>query len=70
MITRPIPDECKPIKQQIKEAMQEIALRRPGRTRLVYDRATKTIVAIDRSGMKAPSGLNITSQDADVFCNV
>jgi len=52
--------------QMIREAMQAIAERRPGRTKLVYDKAQRTIVAVPASG-QAPQGLNITAEDADMF---
>ena len=32
--------------QMIQEAMKAIAERRPGRTKLVYDKAKRTIVAV------------------------
>ena len=50
----------------IKEAMQAIALRKPGRTKLVYDKVKKTIVAVSASDQTV-SGLNISSEDADMF---
>ena len=53
-------------KEMIKEAMQSIAQRRPGRTKLVYDKATKTIVAVS-STTQTPAGLKISSEDADMF---
>lgn len=53
-------------KEMIKEAMQAIAQRRPGRSKLVYDKASKTIVAVSTSASVA-AGLNISSEDADMF---
>jgi hypothetical protein len=53
-------------KEMIKEAMQAIALRKPGRTKLVYDKVKKTIVAVSASDQTV-SGLNISSEDADMF---
>ena len=53
-------------KEMIKEAMQAIAQRKPGRTKLVYDKATKTIVAVS-STTQVPAGLKISSEDADMF---
>lgn len=53
-------------KEMIKEAMQAIAQRKPGRSRLVYDKASKTIVAVSSTGTTA-AGLNISSEDADMF---
>ena len=38
------------MKNEIKEAMKEIAQRKPGRKRLVYQKSTKTIVIVDQSG--------------------
>lgn len=55
------------MKELIQKAMRRIARRKPGRTRLVYDRATKTIMVVDRSGNKTPSGLIITDTEADLF---
>lgn len=52
--------------EMIKEAMQAIAQRRPGRSKLVYDKASKTIVAVSTTGTKG-AGLNISSEDADMF---
>jgi len=54
-------------KEMIKEAMQAISQRKPGRTKLVYDKGTKTIVAVSTTGY-VPTGLNISSEDADMFC--
>ncbi len=53
-------------KEKIREAMQAIALRRPGRNKLVYDKSKKTIVAISSSDTTTP-GLNITAEEADMF---
>ena len=53
-------------KEMIKEAMQAIAQRRPGRSKLVYDKTSKTIGAVSTSGSVA-AGLNISSEDADMF---
>lgn len=39
--------------------------RRPGRTRLVYDKMKKTIMAVSASSSVA-TGLNISSEDADM----
>lgn len=38
------------IKKSIKKAMQRIVIRKPGKSRLVYDKATRTIVIV--SGKK------------------
>ncbi len=53
-------------KEMIKEAMQAIAQRKPGRSKLVYDKTTKTIVAVSATG-RHPTGLSISSEDADMF---
>ena len=53
-------------KEMIKEAMQAIAQRRPGQSKLVYDKTSKTIVAVSTSG-SVVAGLNISSEDADMF---
>lgn len=52
--------------QMIGEAMKSIAERRPGRTKLVYDKTRRTIVAV-AEGTQAPRALNITADDADMF---
>src|SRR3954463_7926640 len=55
--------------QMIREAMKSIAERRPGRTKLVYDKTKRTIVAVTE-GTQAPRALNITADDADMFAVV
>jgi len=55
-------------KEKIREAMQAIASRRPGRNKLVYDKISKTIVAVS-STERMPTGLNITAEEADMFMN-
>src|SRR5258705_11563258 len=52
--------------QMIREAMKSIAERRPGRTKLVYDKTKRTIVAV-AEGSQTPRALNITADDADIF---
>lgn len=52
--------------QMIREAMEAIAQRRPGRTKLVYDKTRRTIVAV-ATGDQSARGLNITAEDADMF---
>ena len=52
--------------QMIREAMKAIAERRPGRSKLVYDKTKRTIVAVTE-GTQAPRALNITADDADMF---
>ena len=53
-------------RQMIQEAMEAIAARRPGRTRLVYDKTLRTIVAVSATA-QPPNVLNITAEDADMF---
>src|SRR2546425_6999207 len=55
-----------PQRQMIREAMKSIAERGPGRTKLVYDKTKRTIVAV-AEGAQAPRALNITADDADMF---
>ena len=50
--------------------MKEIAVRRPGRSRLVYNKTEKTIDVIDRSGLvdkKVGVALHVTNVDADLI---
>lgn len=58
-----------PQQQMIREAMKSIAERKPGRTKLVYDKTKRTIVAV-AEGAQAPRALNITADDADMFAVV
>lgn len=53
-------------KEKIREAMQAIALRRPGRNKLVYDKTRKTIIAVSSTDCTT-TGLNITAEEADMF---
>ncbi len=46
--------------------MKAIAERKPGRSKLVYDKTKRTIVAV-AEGTQAPRALNITADDADMF---
>ena len=55
--------------QMIQEAMKSIAERRPGRTKLVYDKTKRTIVAV-AEGTQTARALNITADDADMFAVV
>lgn len=57
------------LKESIKDAIREIAQRKPGRSKLVYDRATRTILVVDPLGLRAPkpSGLIVHPDDADMF---
>ena len=56
-------------KEMIKEAMRAIAQRRKGNTKLVYDKNLKTIVAVSNTTQVA-AGLNISSEDADMFTRI
>lgn len=53
-------------KEMIKEAMQAIAARKPGRTKLIYDKTRRTIVAVSADN-PAGNALNISPEDADMF---
>lgn len=53
-------------REMIQEAMKAIAERRQGKSRLVYDKTRRTIVAV-RQGESVQQGLNITAEDADMF---
>ena len=53
-------------KDMIREAMKAIAQRKPGRSKLVYDKTLRTIVAVSVTD-SAVRGLNISSEDADMF---
>src|SRR5690349_11401720 len=55
--------------QMIREAMKSIAERKPGRTKLVYDKTKRTIVAVTE-GNQPPRALNITADDADMFAEI
>jgi molybdopterin/thiamine biosynthesis adenylyltransferase len=55
-----------PQQQMIRDAMQAIAQRKQGKTKLVYDKTKRTIVAV-AEGTQAPRALNITADDADMF---
>lgn len=52
--------------QMIRDAMQAIAERKPGKSKLVYDKTKRTIVAV-AEGAQTPKALNITADDADMF---
>ena len=43
-----------------------IAERKPGHTKLVYDKSKRTIVAVSDNA-ETPRALNITADDADMF---
>ena len=47
-------------KREIDKAMQGIASRRPGKKRLVFDRATKTVVSVDSTGRKTTELRSLT----------
>ena len=53
-------------KEMIKEAMEAIAQRRQGRNKLVYDKNSRTIVAVSVTEQKT-NALNISPEDADMF---
>lgn len=53
-------------KEMIGEAMQAIAQRKPGRSKLVYDKIQRTIVAVSTTDATV-RGLNISAEDADMF---
>lgn len=53
-------------KQMINEAMKSIAQRKPGKSKLVYNKQLKTIVAVNNTS-QVTAGLNISSEDADMF---
>ena len=55
--------------RMIRDAMKAIAERKPGRTRLVYDKTKRTIVAVADNN-QAPRALNITADDADMFAEI
>jgi molybdopterin/thiamine biosynthesis adenylyltransferase len=55
--------------QMIQEAMKAVAERKPGRSKLVYDKTKRTIVAVS-AGVDTPRALNITADDADMFAVV
>ena len=57
------------LKRQIDEVMSKIAKRRPGRKKLVYDRATKTILMVDQHDLNKQKveGLNITPEEGRFF---
>jgi len=55
-------------KVEIDRAMAQIAKRRPGRSRLVYNKVTRTIDVMSRSGLverKVGVALYITDAEAD-----
>jgi len=53
------------LSNSIKTLMEQIAKRRPGRSRLVYDKATRTIVCVNpQTGDKKPTGLIIHDDDS------
>lgn len=53
-------------KEMIREAMEAIAARKQGRTKLVYDKNSRTIVAVSLTDQTV-RGLNISAEDADMF---
>jgi molybdopterin/thiamine biosynthesis adenylyltransferase len=56
-----------PLQQQmIRDAMKAIAERKPGRSKLVYNKDKRTIEAVSDNA-QTPRALNITAEDADMF---
>ena len=56
------------LKGMIKKAMQGIVKRRPGNSRLVYDKATRTILVKSRLGITKPAkAVMISDDEADIF---
>jgi len=53
-------------KEMIKEAMEAIAQRKQGRAKLVYDKSSRTIIAVSVTDQKTNT-LNISPEDADMF---
>lgn len=53
-------------KDMIRDAMQAIAQRKTGRSKLVYDKTLRTIVAVSTTDSPV-RGLNISAEDADMF---
>ena len=64
-MTNPDPQQ----QQMIREAMKAIAERKPGRSKLVYNKDKRTIEAVS-DGAQTPRALNITAEDADMFAVV
>ena len=55
-------------RESIRVEMERIAQRRPGRTRLVYDRQRRTIVSVtDEQSVKQGEALGISAEDADMI---
>ncbi len=52
--------------EMIKEAMEAIAQRKQGHCKLVYDKTTRTIIAVSATDQKI-NALNIAPEDADMF---
>ena len=63
---RKIMNSTDPQQQMIRDAMKAIAERKPGHTKLVYDKSKRTIVAVSDNA-ETPRALNITADDADMF---
>ncbi len=61
-MTNPDPQQ----QQMIRDAMKAIAERKPGRSKLVYNKDKRTIEAVSDSA-QTPRALNITAEDADMF---
>ena len=54
--------------QMIRDAMKAIAERKPGRSKLVYDKTRRTIVAV-AEGTQTARALNITADDAKAIAD-
>jgi len=61
-MTNPDPQQ----QQMIRDAMKAIAERKPGRSKLVYNKEKRTIEAVAENAQN-PRALNITAEDADMF---
>lgn len=46
------------MKEEINRSMKEIASRKPGNSKLVYDRQLRSIVLVDRSGNRTATSLS------------
>ncbi len=60
-MTNPDPQQ----QQMIRDAMKAIAERKPGRSKLVYNKEKRTIEAVADNAQN-PRALNITAEDADM----
>lgn len=46
------------LRKLIRKTMTEIARRKPGRKKLVYDKSTRTIVQVSRDGKREDTGIS------------